>query len=89
LNSGFPAAVIIGVSKKNYPGAHDRNRIKRLCREAFRSVKMDFYKKLESKKINLLIAFHYRAKTTCTLEELKTNISEIFKKLVELNDAVA
>ena len=87
LDSVYPAAVIIGVSKKNYPKAHDRNRVKRLSREAFRLTKADFYKELENKKINLLVAFHYAAKTMLPLKQLKSSISEILKKLVDLSEA--
>jgi hypothetical protein len=50
-------------------------------------MKKDFYKDLDVKKISILVAFHYRAKTIISVEELEKSVSAILKKLIELNEA--
>ena len=55
----FPAQVVISISKKRFKKAVDRNKIKRLIREAYRLNKNSFYDflKSENKKILLGIIF--------------------------------
>ena len=48
----FPAHLGISVAKKKFSSSVDRNRIKRLIREAYRKIKEEeFYPKLKEKKI--------------------------------------
>jgi ribonuclease P protein component len=51
-----------GVSKRNFKKAVDRNRIKRLMREAYRLQKITLQEKLIEKKIQLNIFFIYTGK---------------------------
>lgn len=57
LATGFPAATAFTVSKRNFRRAVDRNRIKRLLREAFRKNKSPLYALLEERKQEVAILF--------------------------------
>lgn len=54
-----PAKVLIGVPKKRFKHAVDRNRIKRLMREAYRHHKPEFVEVLASRNIQLNVAINY------------------------------
>ncbi len=47
----------VGVSKKNFVKAVQRNRIKRLMREAYRLNKTDLYQIVENKQLDFFILF--------------------------------
>ncbi len=59
LESKFPAQVMMSVAKKRYPRAVDRNRIKRLMREAYRKNKHTLYTALneQNKKLALMLIY--------------------------------
>lgn len=53
----FIAQVAFAVSRKNFKKAVDRNRLKRLMREAYRNNKVLFYEAGKDKKISLLFIY--------------------------------
>jgi ribonuclease P protein component len=59
LDSPYPAQVLFVVSKRNFPHATDRNRVKRQMRELYRHAKPKLYEvlKLQGKQIALSIAY--------------------------------
>ncbi len=52
----------VGVSGKNFKRSVDRNRIKRLIREAYRLQKLPLQEKIKEKKIRLSVFFNYTGK---------------------------
>ncbi len=73
-----------GVSAKNFKKAVDRNRIKRLTREAYRLQKTDLQKKVEVNNIQLNVFFIYTGKEVPEYKEVFKKIGVILKKLDKL-----
>jgi len=80
-----PVTILISVSKRNFKRAVDRNKIKRLNREAFRKNKSVLYKSgtLKNDK-TLLIALIYTAKAILPYREIEKKIILILRQF--LND---
>ena len=55
--SAAPVQLVISVPKRLFKKAVDRNRIKRMTREAYRNNKTLFYDSLQDKKIHLMIIY--------------------------------
>jgi ribonuclease P protein component len=79
----YPAQVLIIVSKKLFPKATDRNRIRRQIRELYRLNKHSFYQLLEKhqKKVALLIMYKDHHKQESLL--LKTHYENLIEKLIK------
>ncbi len=77
-----PVTVLISVSRKKFKRAVDRNRVKRLIREAYRKNKYILY---ESEKLNfqksLLIGLIYTGKTIMSYNEIEKKIILILRHL--------
>jgi ribonuclease P protein component len=71
----------VGVSNKNFKKAVDRNRIKRLVREAWRLQKLPLQQKLNEKKEQLNIFFIYTGKEIPDYPEVVDKIKKILDKL--------
>lgn len=83
----FPAKVLITVSKRRYKHAHDRNRLKRLLREAYRLQKNGLYDALKQKNMGILIQFSYIAKEEQPFLEIKARAAKCFLKLTQIVEA--
>lgn len=78
----YPAQVLISVSKKRFGKAHDRNRIKRLIREAYRKNKATgLYPFLEDRNIRLLFMLGYVADDILTWQEIEKKLNLVFQRL--------
>jgi ribonuclease P protein component len=75
---GFSAAT------RKFPHAVDRNRIKRLGREAWRLQKQELYDHLQSQSRQLAIFLIYTDKKIAAFSTLQDKISVILKKLREV-----
>ncbi len=74
----------VGVSAKNYKRAVDRNRIKRLIREAYRLQKIELQENLEKKKLQLSVFFIYIGKELPDFNTVKVKVNVALKKLLQL-----
>jgi ribonuclease P protein component len=58
----FPAQAIFVVPKRQFKKAHDRNKLKRRMREAYRLNKQNFYNQLSLANIKIICAFIFVGK---------------------------
>ncbi len=81
IASSFPAQLIISVPKKTFKKAVDRNRIKRLIREAYRKNKFNFYNYLVSQNIKIAVGFVYTGNEILDYSEIESKIVLILQKI--------
>ena len=78
-----PLQMGITVSKKHFKRAVDRNRIKRLTREAYRLSKQELQQKLEDSSKRLLLFFIFTGKELPDFLLVKEKVQVILRKLME------
>ena len=78
LDSDIPIQVLITISKRNFPKATQRNRIKRLLRELYRSDKNILYADLLKSDKQFALMISYIAKEKMLQQEL----SKIFHQAI-------
>ncbi len=81
--SKSPAQILIVVSKRNFKKAVDRNRIKRLIREAYRKNKHILYQMLKAKNINVSFAFIYTEKEILNYKSIEDKIILTLQRLIK------
>jgi len=77
----FPLCVMFNVTKKSFPNAVHRNRVKRLMRESYRHHKKEIITLLAEKNINAMAAFLFTGKTLPTHAEMENTMQRALKKL--------
>ena len=78
----------IGVSTKILKKAVDRNRIKRITREAYRLQKIALQNKLKKKNIGLNVFFIYTSKELASYKEVYDKMNLILNRLDKIVDEV-
>ena len=83
-NLSYPLQAGFGASIRNFKKAVDRNRIKRVTREAYRSKKNDLSTLLTEKKMALSIFFIYTAKELPNFHEVTEKLDMALQKLITI-----
>jgi len=81
----IPVQILISVSTRNFKRAVDRNKIKRLIREAYRLNKHVLYDSLKKKSRQLSIAVLYTSKTIESFDFIQQKLIAVLNKLAEEN----
>ena len=84
--SMFSVQFGVGVSAKNFKKAVDRNRIKRLTREAWRLQKNDLSEKIKTTQKQLNVFFIYTGKELPDFTTVKEKVAVALKKLADKID---
>jgi len=77
-DSTVPAKIVISVPKRLFKKAVDRNRIKRITREAYRKNKNSFYTDINKK---VVLMFIFTSKTIIEYKEMEEKIISILQRL--------
>ncbi len=84
----YPAKVLIGAARSHLPKAIDRNKTKRLIREAFRRNKNILYSVVPKEKNKMLIlGFIYQSDKIVPYDQVETKIIVTLRRLVTLYDS--
>jgi ribonuclease P protein component len=83
LRSKFPIQLAIAVPKRFFKRAVDRNRIKRLIREAYRKNKNSIYTLLQSKGLQIAVLVVFNGRVVPEYKEIENKIVLTLQKLEE------
>lgn len=81
-----PVSILISVPKKRFHNAVDRNRVKRLVREAYRTQKGMLWQALENKDYKLAIAFVCITDTLPSFHQVNKAVGKALVRITEKLD---
>lgn len=73
----YPAQAMFVAPKRSFKKAHDRNKLKRRMREAYRLNKFFYYNALNNESKKMLLAFIYIGKKIEDYESIKNSILKL------------
>jgi len=79
----FPVQCLFSVSKRNFKKAVERNKIKRLIREAYRRNKLPLYENLQISNKKVVLALIYTGKQIPKFTGLEAKIINLIKRLIQ------
>ena len=79
----FAIQFAVGVSSKNFKRAVDRNRIKRLIREAYRLQKKELQEKLKEKNLSMKVFFIFTGKELAEYKFVYSKVGVALQKLLK------
>jgi len=82
-DSPSPAQAGFSASRKLFPKAVDRNRIKRLMREAYRLQKTNFYALLEEKKLRLALMLIFTGRQIPGFHRMEQSVAAALDSLIK------
>ncbi len=80
LSEDVPAQVLFSASKRNFRRAHDRNRIKRLMREAYRKQKHDAHNSLHTFHKQAALMFIFTGRQIPDYAYVHGRMNELLKR---------
>jgi ribonuclease P protein component len=83
LQSEFPVQVAFSVPKRIFKRAHDRNRLKRLMREAYRLQKSSLYKVADNEKMKIILMFVYIGKEQTQFNRIETSVGKVISRMIK------
>lgn len=88
IKQDFPVQILISVPKKIHSKAHQRNKFKRLLREAYRLEKNILSDTLFKKNGRIILGFIYRNKSKMSFTEIRNEVKLGLEQVLEkLNTA--
>ena len=86
FESSFPAKILITVSHRNFKKAVDRNRIRRVTREAYRKNKSILYERLNGSAKKIAFMLIYTREIIIPYKEVEDKIILILQRLAKENE---
>ncbi|NRA11769.1 MAG: ribonuclease P protein component [Crocinitomicaceae bacterium] len=83
LKGDTPFQMLISAPKRTFKSAIERNRIKRLCKEAIRKNKRILEEPLNRRELNMAICLIYSAKEELAIEQLNRKTQKLFNKIID------
>ena len=87
LSDDVPCQTLVSVSKRSFKRAVDRNRIKRLMREAWRLQKHTAYAALRKHEKQRALVLIYVGKELPTFEGMQASMQTLIAKMIEALEA--
>ena len=82
-DEGTPAKVLIGASRRTMKKAVDRNRAKRLIREAYRHHKIPLYENLKEKRLHAHIGIIFTGPELLSSRQTEEKINLVLARLLK------
>jgi ribonuclease P protein component len=86
LPSGLHAQYLVAAPKRQFPKAPDRNRIKRLLREAIRAVRPELESALAAKNLQVAFSLQYIGKTIPDFHSILDAVRHLFNRYLQSDE---